>query len=134
MKAIFGVDRQGIGAWFEQLLVMAGRASATADVCIDDRHNCKVLNSHIEKKARIIPTRVGLFLLIKDYALSKNCGRQECLLCYATHAINLRVTFDNVHKNTILTKGLDLKLYTDCLLYTSPSPRDRQKSRMPSSA
>ena len=25
-------------------------------------------------------------------------------------------------------------LHTDCLLYTSPSPRDRQKSRMPSSA
>ena len=25
-------------------------------------------------------------------------------------------------------------LFTDCLLYTSPSPRDRQKSRMPSSA
>ena len=24
--------------------------------------------------------------------------------------------------------------FTDCLLYTSPSPRDRQKSRMPSSA
>ena len=24
--------------------------------------------------------------------------------------------------------------YTFCLLYTSPSPRDRQKSRMPSSA
>ena len=26
------------------------------------------------------------------------------------------------------------KLSQDCLLYTSPSPRDRQKSRMPSSA
>ena len=25
-------------------------------------------------------------------------------------------------------------LYSSCLLYTSPSPRDRQKSRMPSSA
>ena len=25
-------------------------------------------------------------------------------------------------------------LYNICLLYTSPSPRDRQKSRMPSSA
>ena len=24
--------------------------------------------------------------------------------------------------------------FLDCLLYTSPSPRDRQKSRMPSSA
>ena len=27
-----------------------------------------------------------------------------------------------------------LKNYKNCLLYTSPSPRDRQKSRMPSSA
>ena len=27
-----------------------------------------------------------------------------------------------------------LSAYKDCLLYTSPSPRDRQKSRMPSSA
>ena len=26
------------------------------------------------------------------------------------------------------------KLIDNCLLYTSPSPRDRQKSRMPSSA
>ena len=30
-------------------------------------------------------------------------------------------------------QGLDLPL-KHCLLYTSPSPRDRQKSRMPSSA
>ena len=29
---------------------------------------------------------------------------------------------------------LDSLGYMDCLLYTSPSPRDRQKSRMPSSA
>ena len=27
-----------------------------------------------------------------------------------------------------------LNHYTDCLLYTSPSPRDRTRSRMPSSA
>ena len=27
-----------------------------------------------------------------------------------------------------------MSMYTGCLLYTSPSPRDRQKSRMPSSA
>ena len=25
-------------------------------------------------------------------------------------------------------------IFTSCLLYTSPSPRDREKSRMPSSA
>ena len=28
----------------------------------------------------------------------------------------------------------DLGVFIGCLLYTSPSPRDRQKSRMPSSA
>ena len=30
--------------------------------------------------------------------------------------------------------GQDTGYYSICLLYTSPSPRDRQKSRMPSSA
>ena len=32
------------------------------------------------------------------------------------------------------THGLHTILSNTCLLYTSPSPRDRQKSRMPSSA
>ena len=30
--------------------------------------------------------------------------------------------------------GSSVDMHVDCLLYTSPSPRDRQKSRMPSSA
>ena len=33
-----------------------------------------------------------------------------------------------------LSIGFDKSLYKDCLLYTSPSPRDRSISRMPSSA
>ena len=33
-----------------------------------------------------------------------------------------------------LAKPPRTKLFKVCLLYTSPSPRDRQKSRMPSSA
>ena len=32
------------------------------------------------------------------------------------------------------TAEAKFKEVSDCLLYTSPSPRDRQKSRMPSSA
>ena len=32
------------------------------------------------------------------------------------------------------SKELKKNIYILCLLYTSPSPRDRQKSRMPSSA
>ena len=44
-------------------------------------------------------------------------------------------------KETINAEGayaapgwVDVHTHYDCLLYTSPSPRDRQKSRMPSSA
>ena len=33
-----------------------------------------------------------------------------------------------------LFRVLNINFGTGCLLYTSPSPRDRQKSRMPSSA
>ena len=46
-----------------------------------------------------------------------------------------------VHSQTFLSHCPQLRdfvlvqsLYKFCLLYTSPSPRDRQKSRMPSSA
>ena len=34
----------------------------------------------------------------------------------------------------IITTKEQIKKNQSCLLYTSPSPRDRQKSRMPSSA
>ena len=33
-----------------------------------------------------------------------------------------------------IEKAVDDALYFTCLLYTSPSPRDRTRSRMPSSA
>ena len=35
---------------------------------------------------------------------------------------------------TLFPQDFTLANYKVCLLYTSPSPRDRQKSRMPSSA
>ena len=44
----------------------------------------------------------------------------------------LRDNFDTEDKVNKLIDGGDMSC--TCLLYTSPSPRDRQKSRMPSSA
>ena len=38
-----------------------------------------------------------------------------------------------LNSNTSITANFEV-LINSCLLYTSPSPRDRQKSRMPSSA
>ena len=47
------------------------------------------------------------------------------------HWIMLHMVMLAYYKNKSITKNQLLKV---CLLYTSPSPRDRQKSRMPSSA
>ena len=47
------------------------------------------------------------------------------------------VKWEQVKKIDIVKEDFDIGKYEqdkDCLLYTSPSPRDRQKSRMPSSA
>ena len=35
---------------------------------------------------------------------------------------------------SVISFTCDLKTYVTCLLYTSPSPRDVEESRMPSSA
>ena len=43
------------------------------------------------------------------------------------------LTAEIAQLNTILSKS-ERPIFMICLLYTSPSPRDRQKSRMPSSA
>ena len=54
---------------------------------------------------------------------------------WGTGTASLTATLDG---ETVFSGDVDLEEFTDnnsaCLLYTSPSPRDRQKSRMPSSA
>ena len=49
----------------------------------------------------------------------------ELALGVFNHAVTTYVYLD------VRRRGVDVRI---CLLYTSPSPRDRQKSRMPSSA
>ena len=41
---------------------------------------------------------------------------------------------ENFDDDGVWPTGWTFDEYINCLLYTSPSPRDRQKSRMPSSA
>ena len=43
------------------------------------------------------------------------------------------IKVDEIDIDTFLNNSRNVKS-EDCLLYTSPSPRDRQKARMPSSA
>ena len=54
-----------------------------------------------------------------------------------THGITITKDGVTVAKSIDLedsVENLAVRMMKDCLLYTSPSPRDRQKSRMPSSA
>ena len=66
---------------------------------------------------------------------------EECQARDMTYAAPLKVTLRlvvfEVDEETQARSVKDIKeqdVYMGCLLYTSPSPRDRQKSRMPSSA
>ena len=74
-------------------------------------------------------------LLLRDYI-------QKKAIAYSVQSVDekeidriniLNASFLAMHK-AIDGLGVRPELLLICLLYTSPSPRDRQKSRMPSSA
>ena len=53
---------------------------------------------------------------------------------YSSHLPFLNIAPTNLKENFALYDSTEQSQTHPCLLYTSPSPRDRQKSRMPSSA
>ena len=58
-------------------------------------------------------------------------GKKIALLCQRGFGLGA----DGVLYGPVEINGkMGVHIYNSCLLYTSPSPRDRQKSRMPSSA
>ena len=73
--------------------------------------------------------------LSKDHSTNKNVAARipnlEILECFNN---NIKERFSNILKKDNLALNIANALLEGCLLYTSPSPRDRQKSRMPSSA
>ena len=54
----------------------------------------------------------------------------------AEAALEMNLTCNDLKKDLNLTDGdvVDMLQLVICLLYTSPSPRDKRQSRMPSSA
>ena len=68
-----------------------------------------------------------LFRVMRADAM-KAADREPWMAGILQHIIDARC-FEDAVANMLMHK-----LAYDCLLYTSPSPRDRQKSRMPSSA
>ena len=60
----------------------------------------------------------------------------ELVLLAQPYIKDSSLTVEDLVKQAAAKIGENIKVrrFTSCLLYTSPSPRDRQKSRMPSSA
>ena len=77
-----------------------------------------------DRGAELVTLEHLLFALVEDEDAS------ELLNACSVDLNKLKSELDDFMTNT-LDKQID---YKSCLLYTSPSPRDRTRSRMPSSA
>ena len=73
--------------------------------------------------------RVGIFKEVSDFAAMLKCDTVGMHIGFVTEDRD-----SDDYKNLIAVTRDILDHVGSCLLYTSPSPRDRQKSRMPSSA
>ena len=82
-----------------------------------------------------VKTRLALVLLRE--AVRGN-GANIGLLVYINIGVSsesvMELTGSNINSDYRVSASLQQAIGEACLLYTSPSPRDRQKSRMPSSA
>ena len=94
---------------------------------------------------------LNLATILNTSSLEHLVTIKEPIYSELVHYFYSNLTFQNNHvRSRVLGKDINISLdrfahllhlscegvdiYNVCLLYTSPSPRDRQKSRMPSSA
>ena len=72
-----------------------------------------------------------IYDLAKKTLLSNGCDEENASILSDTI---MRAERDGSHSHGLFRLPAYVAALKSCLLYTSPSPRDRQKSRMPSSA
>ena len=75
-----------------------------------------------------------LVLRQENETLTKRIESQERLLRMVAHELRTPLTAATLAIQSQKLGQIDIKKLQDCLLYTSPSPRDLSTSRMPSSA
>ena len=140
------------------MLNYKGNADVTLAVCIEFIHNATLLHDDVIDTGKIRRGKLSanqiwgnkISVLVGDYLLSrafklmvKNKSLKLLEILSQTSLILARGQIQDVgnNQNVNLTEKKYLSIIDaktaelfSCLLYTSPSPRDRQKSRMPSSA
>ena len=85
------------------------------------------------------PYEIGTDLVANAYSAYHTYERDCIVADFGTALTFTTVSGDGFVQGVAIAPGIKtamkaLSSNTACLLYTSPSPRDRQKSRMPSSA
>ena len=92
---------------------------------------------NIGKQLSVLAEAIGMKVYFYDLQDTLGLGNAERVvslddLLRISDVISLHVDDNPQNKNLIGDR--ELSLCKDCLLYTSPSPRDKRQSRMPSSA
>ena len=75
-------------------------------------------------------TNQELYLALLELVRRKSADRVQPVKGRKLYYISAEFLIGKLLSNNLINLGL----YDDCLLYTSPSPRDLSTSRMPSSA
>ena len=80
----------------------------------------------------------GITPVFSDPASPQQNGRHERmhkdLKAYCRHKIKMTLSKQQIVMNNFVKEYNNVRPHEACLLYTSPSPRDKRQSRMPSSA
>ena len=73
--------------------------------------------------------------MVKNYSKNKDLkGLYDPSFEHDACGVAMIANIKGVKNHDIIKKGLEALEHLGCLLYTSPSPRDKRQSRMPSSA
>ena len=137
-----GIGRFRVSAFYQRNLAgMVLRRIETNIPTIDDLKLPEVLK-------KLALTKRGLVLFVGATGTGKSTSL-AAMIGYRNkntsgHIISIEDPIEYIHQHQscivtqrevgIDTESFEVALKNTCLLYTSPSPRDRQKSRMPSSA
>ena len=94
---------------------------------------CVTLSVNAQQKADLLVFNAKVYTVDDNFSTVSSFAITDGKIIETGEGSNLRKKY--VAANELDAKGKFIfPGFIDCLLYTSPSPRDRQKSRMPSSA
>ena len=99
-----------------------------------------MVNNEKNKYENVILTKqiedfVGHLSIEKNYALNTISSYKRDLLKFSSFLSKKEVLdFKMIDPDVLNIFVMELRHTNTCLLYTSPSPRDKRQSRMPSSA